>query len=57
MAKLDVWKQFADDEGGSTAVEYALIAVIVAIGIIPALKTIPPVLESLFTSFGPNLTN
>lgn len=54
---LETLRKFQRDECGGTAVEYALIAMIVAIGIIPALQSIPPVLNNLFSSFSPSLTN
>lgn len=43
-------KQFAADQSGATSIEYALIAVLVAIGIIGAVTALGNSLKSIFTS-------
>ena len=46
MANLIV--QFAGDESGATSIEYALIAVLVAIGIIGSVTALGDALQSIF---------
>ena len=48
---------FKKDEEGATAIEYALIASIVGLGIISGLQQLPPALNAVFTSVGTVLTN
>ena len=40
---------FLSDESGATAIEYALIAAIIGIGIIGSLRTVTPELNAVFT--------
>jgi pilus assembly protein Flp/PilA len=40
---------FASDESGTTAIEYALLATIITVGIIVALTTIGSTLSTTFT--------
>ncbi|NNM74941.1 Flp family type IVb pilin [Enterovirga aerilata] len=47
--------RFVDDESGATAIEYGLIAALIAVVIISALKTIGTNLNTAFTSIGTNL--
>ena len=44
------------DESGSTAIEYGLIAALVAVAIIAALSFVGTKLGSLFNNIGSNLT-
>lgn len=48
--------KLARDEDGATAIEYGLIAALVAVGIIAALGTLRGGLTSIFTSVGTTLT-
>jgi pilus assembly protein Flp/PilA len=43
-------KRFVKDESGATAIEYGLIAALIAVGIITAAKTLG---AQINTSFGP----
>jgi pilus assembly protein Flp/PilA len=43
-------KQFAADQSGATSIEYALIAVLVAIAIIGSVTALGNSLKSIFTS-------
>jgi len=43
-------KEFGHDESGATAIEYALIAAIVGIGIISSLSTMKTSLATTFTT-------
>ena len=47
--------RFAKDESGATAIEYGLIAALIAVVIITALRTIGTNLSTAFTSIGTNL--
>ena len=47
--------RFAKDESGATAIEYGLIAALIAIGIIVALTSIGTNLTATFTSVGTSL--
>lgn len=49
-------RRFADDERGATAMEYALIASLVSIGIVSALTMLKPTLIGLFDSVATGLT-
>ncbi len=53
MAKLkSVTKAFVRDESGATAIEYGLIAALIAVVIITALTTIGTRLDLAFTRVG-----
>jgi len=54
MNKL--FSQFGKDESGATAIEYALIAAIVGIGIITALNTLKTQLNATFNTVSTALT-
>ncbi len=49
--------RFIDDETGTTAIEYALIAAIVGVGIIAALGQLRTSLSSTFNTVAGNLTS
>lgn len=55
MNKL--FAQFGKDESGATAIEYALIAAIVGIGIIAALQNMKTQLNGTFASVSTALQN
>ena len=46
----NLWAKFAREESGATAIEYALIAAIVGIGIITALTSLKGQLVATFTT-------
>ncbi len=47
---MTMFSRFMNDESGATAIEYGLIAAIVGIGIITALKNVSGGLQSTFNS-------
>lgn len=49
-------KRFAKDESGATAIEYGLIAALIAVVIITALRTIGTNLNGAFTNIANNLS-
>jgi pilus assembly protein Flp/PilA len=49
--------KFAKDESGATAIEYGLIAALIAVGIIIAASFLGTGLASLFNSIGTKLSN
>jgi pilus assembly protein Flp/PilA len=49
-------KRFAQDDSGATAIEYGLIAALVAVGLITALTTLRTNLQTTFTQVGSALT-
>ncbi len=49
-------KRFVKDESGATAIEYGLIAALIAVGIIGALTTLKTNLTSTFGAVSSNLT-
>ena len=51
-----LFKRFAQDESGATAIEYGLIAALVAVAIITALTTLGTDLTNTFTSVSDALT-
>ena len=53
----EVRHRFAQDSKGVTAIEYGLIAALVAVAIIAALKTLGTDLKSLFTYIGGQLVS
>ncbi len=50
-----LFKRFAQDESGATAIEYGLIAALVAVAIITALTTLGGELTSTFSFVGDEL--
>jgi pilus assembly protein Flp/PilA len=46
--KMNIFSRFANDESGATAIEYGLIAALIAVGIIAAATTLGSSLSSLF---------
>ena len=49
-------KRFAQDESGATAIEYGLIAALVAVALITVLRTLGTNLSSTFNTVGTNLS-
>jgi pilus assembly protein Flp/PilA len=49
--------RFMNDESGATAIEYGLIAALIAVGIIAAATTLGGSLSSLFERIGVQLDN
>ena len=52
---MKIFKQLRKNEDGDTAIEYGLIAALIAVGLITALGTIGTNLESTFTTIGDGL--
>lgn len=48
---------FSREDDGATAIEYAMIASIVALGILSGLRLLPPALNAVFASVGTVLSN
>ena len=51
------FNRFAQDESGATAIEYGLIAALIAVAIIAALTTLGSSLQTTFSSVSNKLTN
>jgi pilus assembly protein Flp/PilA len=47
---MNIAKKFLKDESGATAIEYGLIAALVAVAIVTALSTLGGSLSTLFTN-------
>jgi pilus assembly protein Flp/PilA len=52
---MSIFNRFAKDESGATAIEYSLIAALMAAAIIAALSTFKGDLSSAFTNIGNTL--
>ena len=52
---MNIVARFANDESGATAIEYGLIAALIAVGIIAAATTLGTSLSGLFTRIGTKL--
>ena len=52
---MNIVARFMNDESGATAIEYGLIAALIAVGIIAAATTLGNSLSSLFTKIGTKL--
>ena len=48
--------RFVKDESGATAIEYGLIAALIAVGIIAAVTTLGGTLKSTFTNLNTKMT-
>lgn len=53
---LKMMKQFIRDEEGVTAIEYGLIAALIAVVIIAAVEIVGTQLNAVFTTIGTKLT-
>jgi pilus assembly protein Flp/PilA len=54
---MSIFNRFMKDESGATAIEYSLIAALMAAAIIAALTTFKSDLSSAFTNIGTTLKN
>jgi len=54
---MNLISRFVRDESGATAIEYGLIAALIAVVIITAVKTVGTSLTSTFQSVSDNLTS
>lgn len=54
---MNVFARFASDESGATAIEYGLIAALIAVGIIVAATTLGGSLSSLFERISTKLNS
>jgi pilus assembly protein Flp/PilA len=52
---MNLFARFAQDESGATAIEYGLIAALIAVGIIVAATTLGESLSGLFTGISGKL--
>jgi pilus assembly protein Flp/PilA len=52
---MNMFSRFVKDESGATAIEYGLIAAIVAVGIIAALGNVKGALQTTFNEVGTQL--
>lgn len=52
---MNTLTRFLKDESGATAIEYGLIAALIAVGIIAAATTLGTNLSTLFTNIGTKL--
>jgi pilus assembly protein Flp/PilA len=52
---MQTLKRFADDESGATAIEYGLIAALIAVAIIAALNLLSGNLQNTFNYVGSQL--
>lgn len=52
----NLFARFVKDESGATAIEYGLIAALIAVGIITAATTLGGNLSTLFTNIGTRLS-
>ena len=52
---MNIVARFANDESGATAIEYGLIAALIAVGIIAAATTLGGSLSTLFSGIASNL--
>lgn len=50
------FSRFMNDESGATAIEYALIAAVVGVGIIAALGTLAGSISTTFNTIGTKMT-
>jgi pilus assembly protein Flp/PilA len=54
---MNIVARFANDESGATAIEYGLIAALIAVGIIAAATTLGGSLSTLFNGISDKLDN
>lgn len=54
---MSIFTRFAKNESGATAIEYGLIAALVAVAIIATLQTLGGNLQNTFNSVSGGLTN
>jgi pilus assembly protein Flp/PilA len=51
----NIFKSFAKDESGATAIEYGLIAALLSVAIIAAITTVSGELDKTYTNVGTSL--
>jgi pilus assembly protein Flp/PilA len=49
---MSIFSRFLKDESGATAIEYSLIAALMAAAVITAMGALTPKVESAFTAIG-----
>ena len=54
---MSLMKRFAKDESGATAIEYGLIAALIAVAIIAGLRMVSTSLNANFTAISTNLNS
>jgi pilus assembly protein Flp/PilA len=54
---MDLFRRFLRDEAGATAIEYALIASLMAVAVVAAVGVLGPKLKTSFTNIGNCLTS
>lgn len=54
---MNMFSRFMNDESGATAIEYGLIAAIIAVGIISVLGNVKTELKATFTDVADELKN
>ncbi len=52
----NIFKRFAADQSGATAIEYGLIASLIAVALITAMTTLSGKISGTFTKIGGSLT-
>ena len=52
-----MFKSFLNDESGATAIEYGIIAAVVAVGLIASLGALKNNMASTFTKIGTSMLN
>ena len=55
VAPNEAWRQVGRDEGGATAIEYGLIAALIAVAAIAAFQLLGTNVSSIFNSVGTQL--
>ena len=55
MSHMNMFKRFLKDESGATAIEYGLIAALIAVGIITAVTSIGGKLKTTFETIDAGL--
>ena len=53
---MNKFTRFLEDESGATAIEYALLAALIGVGIVAAATTLGQNISTLFTDIGSKLT-
>ena len=48
---------FLEDDGGATAIEYALIATVMALALVAAMPALGTIIKAKFASIGPHITS
>ena len=54
---MSIFNRFVKDESGATAIEYSLIAALMAAAVIAALSSFSGSLQTAFTNIGSTLTD